>query len=183
MGSFAVILKPLGSFSTILITRLLITSIITDQDTNSKYFCACHWYRVASLSWWLLEWSRICPNDIAFVLYGSTSHFHLAIQIWQEKTQLVNFSLTMNKTTQQLTIKLSVLSCPLPSRARRENVTFFWNGHSRSKSNCPFISTKWRLRHWPFILALPFRNAWERIGMAVSLVTILTSNNNSYQPA
>jgi len=32
--------KPLGSLSTILITRLLITIIIIDQDTDSKYFCA-----------------------------------------------------------------------------------------------------------------------------------------------
>jgi len=42
-----VILKPLGSLSTIPITRLLITIIITDQDTDSetdsKYFCARHY--------------------------------------------------------------------------------------------------------------------------------------------
>jgi len=38
MGCFTVILYPLGSLSTILITRLLITITITDQDTDSKYF-------------------------------------------------------------------------------------------------------------------------------------------------
>jgi len=46
MGCFTVILKvkPLDSLSTILITRLLITIMITDQDTDcdSKYFCARH---------------------------------------------------------------------------------------------------------------------------------------------
>jgi len=34
MGCFTLILKPLGSLSIILITRLLIT-IMTDQDTDS----------------------------------------------------------------------------------------------------------------------------------------------------
>jgi len=37
MGCFTVILKPLGSLSTIFITRLLITIMISDQDTDSKY--------------------------------------------------------------------------------------------------------------------------------------------------
>jgi len=44
MGCFAVVLKPLGSLSTILITRLLLTKIITGQDTDSKYFSAHHCY-------------------------------------------------------------------------------------------------------------------------------------------
>ena len=43
MGCFTVILKPLGFLSTILLTRLLITIIVTDQDTDSKFCCACHW--------------------------------------------------------------------------------------------------------------------------------------------
>jgi len=42
MGCFTVILKPLGSLSTILITRLLITIMIIDQDTDFKYFCDRH---------------------------------------------------------------------------------------------------------------------------------------------
>ena len=40
MGYFTAILKPLGSLSTILITRLLITIIITDRDTDCKHFSA-----------------------------------------------------------------------------------------------------------------------------------------------
>ena len=40
MGCFTVILRPLGSLSAILITRLLVTIMITDQDTDTKYFCA-----------------------------------------------------------------------------------------------------------------------------------------------
>jgi len=47
MGCFTVILKPVGSLSTILITRPLITIMITDQDTDSKYFCAG--YKVVKL--------------------------------------------------------------------------------------------------------------------------------------
>jgi len=45
-GCFTVILKPLGSLSSILITKLLITIMLTDQDTDSKRFCARHycWY-------------------------------------------------------------------------------------------------------------------------------------------
>ena len=35
--------KTLDSLSTILMTRLLITIIVTGQDTDSKYFCARHW--------------------------------------------------------------------------------------------------------------------------------------------
>ena len=38
MGCFKVILKPLGSLSTTLITRWLITIMITAQVTDSKYF-------------------------------------------------------------------------------------------------------------------------------------------------
>ena len=38
MGCFTVILKPLGSLSTILITRLPVTIILTDQDTDFKSF-------------------------------------------------------------------------------------------------------------------------------------------------
>jgi len=37
MGCFTVNLKLLGSLSPILVTRLLITKVITDQDTDSKY--------------------------------------------------------------------------------------------------------------------------------------------------
>jgi len=43
MGCFKVILKPHGYLSTILITKSLITIIIIDQDTISKYLRACHW--------------------------------------------------------------------------------------------------------------------------------------------
>jgi len=43
IGCFTVILKSLGFLSTILITRLLITIMITDQDTDSKDFCARHY--------------------------------------------------------------------------------------------------------------------------------------------
>jgi len=35
-------LKPLGSLSTILITRLPIIIVITAQDTDFKYICARH---------------------------------------------------------------------------------------------------------------------------------------------